>query len=246
MRRSTILLLLLFGCGRAKAPRPAASATRAPATATHAVATTATEPAAAVTPVRGRKIQPVDEASQDPSFVAYRAQLLDAVRRHDRDALLGLIDPKIRTGFDGGGGTKDFIDDWKLDSPDSKLWAELETILTHGGAFSVDEGKRSFWAPYVFSGTPDDVDAFESVIVVGAAVPLYDKPSTKSKAIATLEHDVLTGVEGDEVKGWDQVKTDDGRTGWVEEREVRSPIDYRAGFAKVKGAWKMNTLVAGD
>ena len=256
MRRSVIFLFVLFGCGRAESPVTTTTTTQA-STTTHATATQGTmatraapatpAPAApAAPPVQGRKLQPVDEASQDPSFAAFRAQLLDIVKRRDRDALLPLLDPKIRTNFGGGGGTKDFIREWKLDSPDSKLWSELETILTHGGAFSRGEGSPSFWAPYVYSSVPDSVDAFESLIVLGTSVPLYESPSTGSKVIATLDHDILTRATGGQQEGWAKVKTDDGRAGWVEAREVRSPIGYRAGFAKVGGAWKMNALVAGD
>jgi hypothetical protein len=241
MRRSAILLLFALACRREDTVRPP---TPAPAATTPATATSAPKPSAP--PVHGRKLQPVDQASQDPSFVAYRARLLDAVRRRDRDALLALVDPKIRTSFGGGGGAKDFVRAWKLDSPDSKLWAELETILTHGGEFRGEGEQRSFWAPYPYSSTPDSVDAFESFIVLGDAVPLYEKPETTSKVLATLDHDILIRVATKERDGWKHVKTDDGRTGWVEEREVRSPIGYRAGFAKVKGEWKMNALVAGD
>ena len=54
--------------------------------------------------VNGPKLQPVDEAGRDPSFGAYRAQLLDAVRRRDVEAIVKAVDPKIRTSFGDGGG----------------------------------------------------------------------------------------------------------------------------------------------
>ena len=247
-----MLLLLLAACKPAEAPGPPppspittatapTTATAAPPTATQATATPTSAP-----PVQGRKLQPVDEAGQDPSFAAYRAGLLDAVHRRDREALLRAIDPKIRTNFGGGGGGTQFAKQWKLDDPGSRLWPELETILTHGGAFSKDEGPRSFWAPYVYSSIPDTVDAFESLIVLGEAVPLHESPARDAKVLATLAHDILTRVAGRETEGWAHVKTDDGRTGWVEAAQVRSPIGYRAGFAKTGGAWKMNALVASD
>lgn len=42
------------------------------------------------------------------------------------------------------------------------------------------------------------------------------------------------------------VRTANGQEGWVRGSDVRSPIDYRAGFSKRSGQWKLEAFVAGD
>jgi hypothetical protein len=38
----------------------------------------------------------------------------------------------------------------------------------------------------------------------------------------------------------------DGRSGYIHSRFVRSPVDYRAYFARKDGRWRMVMLLAGD
>ncbi|HSE31218.1 MAG TPA: hypothetical protein VLA93_06545 [Pyrinomonadaceae bacterium] len=38
----------------------------------------------------------------------------------------------------------------------------------------------------------------------------------------------------------------DGQSGYMAEEFIRSPIDYRAGFAKQEGRWVMIFFIAGD
>jgi hypothetical protein len=42
------------------------------------------------------------------------------------------------------------------------------------------------------------------------------------------------------------VRLPDGRAGFVDSRFVRSPIDYRAAFARIDGRWQMTLFLAGD
>jgi hypothetical protein len=192
-------------------------------------------------PSNGPKLTPVDEAGKDASLLAFRDQLVAAVRRRDADAVIALADPKIRTSFGGGGGSEDLRR--ALQQPG--VWEDFEQLLSQGGSF-VGE---SFWAPYVYSAWPDAHDAFTSLAITGENVPLRESRDPSSRAIATLSHDIVqrAGEPGRDEGDWRQVKTADGHTGWVEAKHVRSPVGYRAGFLKNKeGAWKMNALVAGD
>ena len=186
---------------------------------------------------------PVDEGSGDPSFAAYRAKLLSAVEHKSEKELLPLLDPKIRTNFGGGGGIADFKGQWKPSSPDSKLWPELTTILNHGGSF-LGETREAFWAPYVYSKWPDDVDAFEHVAALRGGVPVRASASETASTVTTLNWKIARIVGRSE--GWLQVETADGKKGWVRATDVRSPLMNRAGFNKVKGEWRMTGLVAGD
>jgi hypothetical protein len=267
---SALLLALLASCSRtettttktttvtettdtiATAP-PSSMDTSTTSTATLATDTSTTTTGSAVTTTvatpatRTFRLMPVDEGSNDASFVAYRESLLGAVRKRDRTALLALVDPVIRTSFGGDGGQGDLAKQWKLDQKNSPIWSELEWILTHGGSFTAGAPDPTFWAPYVYSKWPDGEDAFSFVAVTDSNVPLLESASAGSKTITQLDHDIVRLVNrpDDASAPW-QVQTNDGKQGYVDARFIRSPIGYRAGFVKKNGAWKMNALVAGD
>lgn len=229
MKKFAFALLLLAACAREPvvetATRPADETAPPPS------ATDATTPPALPT-VDGPKLAFVDEASQDPLFATFRDQLATAVRARDTQAVLALTDPAIRTSFGGDGGHASLKEDH---------WRALDAILPLGGSFR--EGM--FWAPYVYSAWPESQDAFETLAVVADNVPLRSSADANSPAIASLSRDLVK--RGKEKPGaWTQVETADGKTGYVESKFVRSPVDYRAGFLKTDAGWRMNALVAGD
>jgi hypothetical protein len=236
MRRllSIPLLLLSLACRENPSPESQAVTTAAAPAAPAA-------PAASAPPiVAGPKLLPVDEASGDPSFAAYRDELLAAVRRRDATAVAALADPKIRTSFGGGGGA----DDLRRTLEQPGMWDDLEQLLTQGGSFRGEGTGRSFWAPYVYSAWPDAHDPFEFLAITGKDVPLRESQDPGSPTIATLSYDIVE--RAGEPGNLRHVKTADGKTGWVEAHDVRSPIGYRAGFLKSDGKWRMNALVSGD
>lgn len=244
MRRLLCLALLFtLACRENPSPESQAVTTAAEGTTATAVETLGTAPVAdtatstTAPSINGPKLQPIDEATNDPSLVAFRQELLAAVKRRDADAVVALADPKIRTSFGGGGGAADFRK--ALTQPG--VWEDFEQLLSLGGKFQGE----SFWAPYVYSAWPDSHDAFEFVAVVADNTPLRESASASAPAIATLANDIVERVK--EEGTWVQIKTADGKTGWVEKTSVRSPVGYRAGFLKNKqGRWEINALVAGD
>ena len=247
------LLILPLACRENPSPESQAITTAAETTVTETVVTqpSATQPRAtettATTPpsVKGPKLTPVDEATSDPSLVAFRNELLAAVRRRDTDAVVALADPRIRTSFGGDGGAEAF----RRALAQPGVWEDFELLLTQGGSFVGEGPQRSFWAPYVYSAWPDSQDAFESLAITGENVPLYESADTSSRVIATLSSDIVkrAGDIGRDIGKWHNVSTADGHTGWVEARFVRSPVGYRAGFLKNSaGKWRINALVAGD
>lgn len=227
-------LLLLVAC-RNEGVSTATSATATPPAPAADVVTCA--PAA-------HRLCPVDEGASDASFKAFRDALSDAVSRKNEPALLALVDPGIRTDFGGGGGLEDFRKHWKLSSPDSKLWPELSEIFNLGGTFRGEGNDRSFFAPYVYAAWPDSIDAFQHVAATRANVPIRREPAQQAEIVTTVDWEILAANHRS--TGWIQVKTSDGKEGWVQESDVRSPVGYRAGFSKRSGAWKMDALVAGD
>lgn len=223
--------LLAIACTRQTQPEPARTQSQTPPSPPPATS----HPAQPTLPnVAGPKLTPIDEGERDASFAAYRHQLLDAVHRRDVDAVVALSDPKIRTSFGAGGGSAALRD--ALARPGA--WDELATILTNGGSFR--EGM--FWAPYVYSAWPESHDAFTSGAILGDSVPLRDAPN--GKPTATLSYDIVKLEPAQ--NGWRRITTFDGRSGYVEDALVRSPIALRAGFLKQGEKWRMNALVSGD
>lgn len=195
------------------------------------------------------RLCPRDDGASDPDFAAFRERLRDAVARKDDAALMTFVDPQIRVSFGEGGGAAEFRKGWKLPSADSPLWTELASILALGGTFLGEGAERTFWAPYVYSTWPDQLDAFENVAAVRNDVPLFDKADDASRRTGIAQYDVLRllpSPDDDRASRWKHIQTADGKEAWVHASDVRSPIGYRAGFSKRSGAWKLEALVAGD
>jgi hypothetical protein len=198
---------------------------------------------------QGRKLMPIDEASQDKTFETFRNRLLEAAKNRDSKFVMSVVHPQIRNSFGDNGGAREFRKKWKPESPDSELWNELVEILSLGGAFRKAGKGRDFWAPYVYSNFPEDVDAFEYVAVTGQNVNVRQKPDPASPVISALSYDLVKapeGLSGNEAAGWIKIVTPGGKEGFVSAQFVRSPVDYRASFTKVKGKWMLSALVAGD
>ena len=195
------------------------------------------------------ELRPVDEAAQQPDFFTFRAQLQAAVARRDVAAVLAVVSPTIRNTFGDDDGKAAFEKMWRLDQPDSELWQELGTALALGGSF---DSAGNFVAPYTFSRWPNAIDSFEHVAVVGSQVTVRAAPSMTSAALASLSFAVVPVARDAKqrpvtaAENWTSVRLNDGRTGYVANRYVRSPIDYRAIFARVDGAWRLIMFIAGD
>ena len=199
------------------------------------------------------KVLPVDEAAKDPSFLAFRQKLTEAARKHDLDFILNTLDPNIVNSFGGSEGIEGFKAIWELDKPQTKLWDTLTLVLALGGSLNVSDQETSFWAPYVYSRWPNDVDSFEYAAIIGTNVKVRSRPSLDAPVVATLSYDIVkfadqswlpAGEAGPDA--WVKVITPAGREGFVSSRYVRSPIDYRIAFIKKDGKWSITHFVAGD
>lgn len=204
-----------------------------------------------------RYLKPVDEASQDPSFLAFRTKLIAAAERKDLKYVQSIMDPKIHLSFGGFYGVAGFRKLWKNEAD---FWAEFLPVIRNGGRF-VGDGRNKmnvFSAPYVFTDMPEDLDHFEVFAVFGNNVNLRERPDAGAPVIAQLSYNIVkvdheaatkrkTGPGEDDWKiDWQKVTTLGGQTGWMKSEYVRSPIDYRAGFEKKRGRWVMTFFIAGD
>jgi hypothetical protein len=132
------------------------------------------------------------------------------------------------------------------------LWEELTVILGMGSV--QDAGNAAFAsAPYVYNAWPDDVDPFSHAAIVGENVRVRAAPGLQGEVVATLSYAVVpleawnVGAEAGGIRsGWARIRLADGRTGFVSGAYLRSPVDYRAGFEKVNGSWRIVFFLAGD
>ena len=202
-----------------------------------------------------RFVRPVDEAAQDASFLAFRKKLIEATEKKDWQFVYSIVDRKSNTSFGNDTGFAAFKGRYDLRDKNSTFWKEFPTVIKNGGAF-VGEGRNRmnlFNAPYTFSSWPDDLDSFENHVIFGENVNLRKEPAANSEIVARLSYNIVK-IEPEtlpksgrsEYPGWWKVATLGGLKGFVKSEFVRSPIDYRAGFEKKRGVWKMIFFIAGD
>ena len=190
-----------------------------------------------------RRIPPVDSCAADPSFVAFRNELQAAIERRDAPYLLSIVADDIEFSFGGEAGGAAFAREWELDrTAASPIWDELREVLRLG---CVDDGEEGNWAPSLFMSEELD-DPFGTSLVVHPGAELHAAPSEASPVLAALDWDLLDVVEWNGEDPWQRVRTVDGREGFVRSADLRSPADYRAGFRRIGGRWRMTTFIAGD
>jgi len=188
------------------------------------------------------RVVPRDEGPQRPDFVAFRSMLLQAVRRRDVDAVLGVVDPRIRVSFDGAAGPEAFKE-YHVNNPEEDFWAHFVAILNMGGRFRTPD---DFDAPYVFSDWPDGLDGFECLAVTGRGVRLREAPAATAPVLGRLDYEIVQRSLDPPTAGWQRVETADRRQGFVALRYLRSPIDYRASFRREGNRWRLVLYIAGD
>lgn len=196
------------------------------------------------------RLAPMDEGPRDASFLKFRNEFKAIVARKDAKALMKIVMPNIQNSFGGDNGAANFIKMWKPAEANSHIWPVLKLVLDMGGNF---DSKTAFSAPYVFSAFPDDVDGFETVAVTAPNAVMREKPKADAAIVRQLDFDILNLTAGAKKlqheagpDDWLEVSDAAGKRGFVLQRDVRSPIDFRAGFEKKKGRWRMVDLVVGD
>ena len=197
-----------------------------------------------------RRLQPADEGTRNESFAKFRENLKRVIVRKDARSLMRIVAVDIQNSFGGDNGAANFRKMWKPQQTKSDVWKVLALVLDMGGTF---DKKGAFEAPYVFSTFPADLDGFESVVVTKKGAVMRSEPKSDASVVRELDYDILTLTKGSKKlqheaspDDWVEVKDAAGKVGFVLQREVRSPIDFRAAFVKRKGSWRMTDLVVGD
>lgn len=197
--------------------------------------------------VRAADIAPVSTDVFGDAFVDHIAMVRDAAERRDLDALIALSAPDIKMSFGGDEGPEGMRN--ILGGPyGAEAWAALVRVLdagfAQGGGDS--DGNELVIAPYWFpADVPETFDPFETFFVDGEDVLLRAAPSRAGQPIGAASHEFVraTGApEGDYLP----VTRANGQSGYLAREFLFAVVDYRAGFQRIDGAWKMVFFIAGD
>ena len=204
----------------------------------------------ATTPVHSElvKILPVDEAAQDPDFLAFRDRLIAAVLRRDVNAVVAVAATDIKLSFGGAYGREQFRQNLLSDDngEGGSYWEELEWALKLGGVFDGEHG-RQFCTPYVSCNGPHqctNCDPFEYLVAISDHAPVYAAAAAAAPVLTYLSYELVTLISYG--SPWRQVQLQDGRTGYVTFPDFRSPIGHRTYFEQRDGRWQMRIFIAGD
>ena len=191
-----------------------------------------------------------DEATRDAALAKVRADMLAAAKARDFKKLQSHLKPNLQLDFGGGTGIALF---GRRLAGDKSLWDDLVWVLANGGRFNKD---GSFSAPWTYTAEVGNLDAYEAGHVVDDNVPARTEPRADAPLVAMLQPQLVKVPEWgrtDETprpfynrRDWLKVDLLGKGVAWVEAKHLRSAVDYRANFEKLRGVWKMNVFIAGD
>lgn len=196
-----------------------------------------------------RKLEPVDEAAKDASWVSFRNRLLNAVEKRDIKFVLGILDRNVRASIDGTRGVAGFRKAWDVDASDTALWRELRAVLFLGTAYlKREKGPRELCAPYLLARWPTDIDPLDYGAIITKDVLVKAEPRSDSQTLQTLSYEIVLVADWDiadkaaaDKQRWVKVKIKTGE-GYVPEEQIRSPVEHSACFTKTEGGWRMTAF----
>jgi len=199
-----------------------------------------------------KRLEPVDEAGRDPSWVSFRNRLLNAVETRDRKYIMSILAPDVRTSLTAPRGAAEFRKQWDVDGENSPLWPALRSALFLGSAYvEREKGRRELCAPYLLAKWPPDLDPFLNGVAITRDVLVKAEPSSRSATLQVLSYDVAAVSDWEvpdktpEAKQrWVKVKVKNGE-GYVPEEQIRSPVEHAACFVRTEAGWRMTGLAPG-
>jgi len=123
------------------------------------------------------------------------------------------------------------------------VWTALADMISLG---FVREHPSLFLAPYLVWRFPRELSMGDHLVIVRDKAALRVEPSPKALAAALLSFDVVERLgpsqHGEDMVEWIPVRTLDGQAGYVNARDVMSPLMPRAQFALRRGHWMLVAL----
>jgi hypothetical protein len=207
---------------------------------------------------------PVDEASQEPSLLAFRDGFKSAIHAHDVEAVLSSATPDLIYGLAESrlSGRADFASDLRANrflqySGRDDIWRRLANAVERGGAFSTThgavQGRREFCTPYYYGKLPSmnvmpphlDNEGAAPVVITGRDVAVRENFDGTSRVIARLSHE-LVRFGGPITEEAVSVELANGASGVVDRRYAGVVgRDYHACFARIDGDWRLTAFAPG-
>ena len=193
-------------------------------------------------------LYPVDDTGRNPAFHSYIRKLQAAVDRRSVAALRKLIDKDVFVGpADADKGWTKFAARWRPEEEKSTLWDVLSDLLALG---FIQEHPQLFLSPYLVWRFPRELSMATHLVVIRGSAALRDAPSSRAAPSAYLSFDIVQRLGQTEQTGdlsqWVHVRTMDGKTGYLNGRDVMSPLMPRAQFGLRNGHWLLIALEAPD
>ena len=190
------------------------------------------------------RLYPIDETARDSSFRSYVKKLRSAVEARDPGALRKLVDDEVFVGPDDAGkGWDRFAAKWRPDDPDSAVWSALTDLLSLG---FIREHPTLFVSPYLVWRFPRELNPAMHLVVIRDKIPLRQSAAVDAPVVAVLSFDIVRQLgppaSGDGLQRWIFVRTLDGKEGYLNARDVMSPLMPRAQFATRRGKWMLVAL----
>ena len=208
-----------------------------------------------------KRLDPVDESHLDPSFVEFKARLLEAVERQDLDFLVSIAHPTLRLSIDddpnvsGQERLQNFLEGLREEDR-TRMWQELRDMLSQG---AVRRSNSDFCAPYAYTTFPPDheLSYIDYLVITGSNVPIRAEPNSTAPIIDHLSYDIVKYLwRGWAGKGWDtiggelyqwlRIETPSGETGYVWGKEAWGPADTHVCFHETDGQWMMRAWTSPD
>lgn len=207
----------------------------------HAVMALSAHLAMASQPNTPGRYAPRNTCAALPGEAAFRSSLATAVRGRDARALVALAAKDITLDFGGGAGREELLR--RLSgSAGHDLWRALDRVLVLGCAYQ----DGAMVMPWFFAQDLGNIDPFAVRLVTGNGVALRAGPQSDAPVTLYLSWQ-LVEPRGKSTDGWQQVGLPDSEvTGFIADRFLRSPIDYRLIASRQGRNWKITAIVAGD
>ena len=196
------------------------------------------------------KMEPHDEALTDASWAAFRARLLTAVEKRDRQFVLSVLDPGIRNGAAAPRGIAEFRKQWELDSNSGVFWSLLPSALSVGSAYLERRNRpRELCAPYLLGKWPISVDPSVYGAISARDTMVKAGPSWDTDTLTRLSYEIVrvTDWEVPDLdpgfkQNWVRIRLLKEGTGFVPEEQIRSPIEHSACFIRTARGWRMTVF----